>query len=414
MIHSGQMLRHLAFFEALAGLEETDAKWRATSAGLVVLRLFDDWMDHGPFPDGGNGWGVHSVRSAVESMDAGNPSRLILAGIVDAMATGAERASLTPRLLAYARALHYGADWGLSADVYHTVISHAHPIEEADSVIDANMQYGYCARMLGKWDEAAVAYAQAGEIAVAVGDIVKVLRARVADAKLAIDRGNLPKAEEILDETIARATDPEGRLVEMRALALHERAAVAILRGDYETSVRYAYEALDGMTNPAARDRVLGDIAAAFIELGLLGAARDALVVLAATAQEQYTRWIATVNLLEVAARERCEPVFEQYRRELTDVALPVSLEASYYLTVGKGYAGFGRIESARAALSKAIDLSVKHKFHQITHEAEAELQQLERSVRTTRKQTEYQPTARVEEIVAAMHDMREVAGLAR
>jgi tetratricopeptide (TPR) repeat protein len=414
VIHSGQMLRHLAFFETLAGLEETDAKWRSTSAGLVVLRLVDDWMDHGPFPAGGNGWGVHSVRSEVEAMDVGNPTRLILAGIVDAIATGAERSSLTPRLLAFARALHYGAEWGLSADVYHTVLSHAHPIEESDSVIDANMQYGYCSRMLGKWDEAAVAYAQAGEIAVAVGDIVKVLRARVADAKLAIDRGNLPKAEEILDETISRATDPEGKLTEMRSLALHERAVVAHLRGDYETAVRFAYEALDGMTNPVSRDRVLSDIAAAFIELGVLSAARDALVVLASTAQEQYIRWAATVNLLEVASRERCEPVFEQYRRELADVSLPVSLEASYYLTVGKGYAGFGRIESARSALSKAIDISIKHKFHQINHEAEAELQQLERSVRTTRKPSEYQPSTRVEEIVAAIHDMREVVALAK
>ena len=414
MILSGQMLRHVAFFETLAGLDESDPRWQSTTAGLVVLRLFDDWMDHGPFPDGGRDWGVHAVRGAVEAVDVGNPARLILADIVDAMANGAERSSLTPRLLAYARALHYGAHWSLSADVYHTVISHAHPIEESDSVIDANMQYGYCARMLGKWDEAAVAYAQAGEIAVAVGDIVKVLRARVADAKLAIDRGNLPKAEEILDETIARASDPDGKLIEMKALAMHERAAVAVLRGEYETAIRFAYEALDGMTNPSSRDRVLSDIAAAFIELGVLSAARDALVVLAATAQEQYIRWAATVNLLEVAARERCEPVFEQYRRELSDVALPVSLEASYYLTVGKGYAGFGRIESARAALGKAIDISLKHKFHQITHEAEAELQQLERSVRTVRKPSEYQPSERVEEIVAAIHDMREVAGLAR
>ena len=159
---------------------------------------------------------------------------------------------------------------------------------------------------------------------------------------------------------------------------------------------------------------MLSDIAAAFIELGLLGAARDALVVLAATAQEQYMRWLATVNLLEVASRERCEPVFEQYRRQLADVSLPVSLEASYYLTVGKGYSGFGRVEAARSALSKAIDLSIKHKFHQINHEAEMELQQLERSARTTRKTSEYQPTPRVEEIVAAIHDIREAAGLAR
>ena len=388
--------------------------WRSAKAGLVVLRLFDEWVEHGPFPKGGDPWGVHAVRGAVNDMDVGNPTRLILADIVDAIADGADRAELTPRLLAYARALHYGAEWRLSADVYHTVISHAHPIEEADSVIDANMQYGYCARMLGRWDEAEVAYSQAAEIAVAVGDIVKVLRARVADAKLAIDRGNLPKAQEILDETISRATDPEGKLAEVRAIALQDRAAVAHLRGDYESAVRFAYEALDGLTQPAARDRVLSDIAAAFIELGVLSAARDALVVLAATAQEQYIRWAATVNLLEVAARERCEPVFEQYRRELADAAMPASLDASYYLVVGKGYAGFGRVESARAALGKAIERAMKYGFHQITHEAEAELEQLERSTRIVRRAAEYQPSERVEEIVTAIHEMREVAGLTR
>ena len=414
MIQSEQTLRHLAFFEALAELEESDAAWRSTSAGLVVLRLVDAWMEHGPFTPGGAGWGVEAVREAVNSVDAGNPARLILAGVVDAIATGAEPSAVTPRLLAYARALHYAAEWRLSADVYHTVLAHAHPIEESDSVIDANMQFGYCSRMLGRWDEAALAYSQAGEIAVAVGDIVKVLRARVADAKLAIDRGNLPMAESILEETVTRATDREGKLRDVRAIALHERANVAILRGQYESAVRFAYEALDGMTNPADRDRVLLDIAAAFVELGVLSAARDALVVLAATAQEQYLRWAATVNLLEVAGREGCEPVFEQYRRQLADAPLPASLEANYYLVVGKGYAGFGRVEPARSALTKAIDVATHHAFHQLVHAAEAELRELERAEVTQRRVSDYQPTADVEQIVAAIHDMREEAELAR
>ena len=414
MIQSEQTLRHLAFFEALAELDESDARWRSTSAGLVVLRLFDAWMEHGPFRSGGDAWGIQPVRDAVAAVDAGNPARLILAGVVEAIAQGAEPSMVTPRLLAYARALDYTAAWRLSADVYHTVIAHAHPIEESDSVIDANMQYGYCSRMLGRWEEAALAYTQAGEVAVAIGDIVKVLRARVADAKLAIDRGNLPRAESILDETVTRATDPKGMLTEMRSIALHERANVAILRGQYENAVRFAYEALDGLTNPADRDRVLLDIAAAFVELGVLSAARDALVVLAATAQEQYLRWAATVNLLEVAGREGRELVFEQYRRELANAPLPASLEANYYLAVGKGYAGFGRVEPARGALTKALDVATHHAFHQLIHAAEAELRQLERTETSRRQPSEYQPSADVEEIVAAIHNMREEAGLAR
>ena len=414
MIRSEQTLRHLAFFEALAELDEADAAWRATSAGLVVLRLFDAWMEHGPFPADAAGWGISPVRDAVDAVDVGNPARLILAGVVDAIAEGAEPSAITPRLLAYARALHYAAAWTLSADVYHTVLAHAHPIEESDSVIDANMQYGYCSRMLGRWDEAALAYKQAGEIAVAVGDIVKVLRARVADAKLAIDRGNLPKAEAILDETVTRASDSAGKLKDIRAIALHERANVAILRGQYETAVRFAYEALDGMTNPADRDRVLADIAVAFSELGVLSAARDALVVLASTAQEQYVRWAATINLLEVAAKDGCEPVFEQYRRDLVNAALPASLEANYHLIVGRGYAGFGKLDAARAALTRALDVADKQNYHQLVSQVETELQQLERTTRVAEKRLPYTPSERIEEIAAAIHDMRDLVDLAR
>jgi tetratricopeptide (TPR) repeat protein len=407
------MLRHFAYFEALAELEETDAEWRATSAGLVVLRLYDSWMEDGPFSAGGEGWGVRAVRDAVDKMDPGNPARLILAGIVDAIGASSDPETVTPRLMAYGRTLHYGAKWKLSADVYRTVVAHAHPIEEADSVIDANMQFGYCARMLGQWDEAALAYTQAGEIAIAIGDIVKVLRARIADAKLAMDRGNLPAAEKILEETIVRATDPARSLVEVRAVALHDRAGVAHLRGEYEAAVRFAYEALEDTQSPIERDRVLADIASSFMELGVHSAARDALLVVASTAQEQYLRWAATINLLDIAAREQCEPVFEQYRRELADASLPASLEAAYYLTVGTGYATFGRDDAARVALTKAIEVASGNRLHQVAHQAEAALQKLERSSREAQRAAPYEPSERIEEIVAAIKDMRELAGLA-
>ena len=41
------MLRHLAYFEALANMQEKDPEWRATTAGLVVLRLLDAWFEEG-------------------------------------------------------------------------------------------------------------------------------------------------------------------------------------------------------------------------------------------------------------------------------------------------------------------------------------------------------------------------------
>ena len=52
------MLRHLAFFEELGKMDETDRSWRAVSAGLVVMRLVDQWIADGPSASRVDSWAV--------------------------------------------------------------------------------------------------------------------------------------------------------------------------------------------------------------------------------------------------------------------------------------------------------------------------------------------------------------------
>jgi tetratricopeptide (TPR) repeat protein len=403
-------LRHLAFFEALVGADEGSAEWRAMTAGLVVLRLLDAWIDDGPTVAATDSWGLRAARETVAAIDAGDPARTILGGVLDAMAAtpAVDVGTVAPRLMAYGRALDFRGLWALAADVYGTVVAHAHPLEDPDIAIDANMRLAYCARMNGDWTTAATGYGRAGEIAAATGDIMGVLRARVGDAKLAMARGNLPQAEAILDETIERAGAE--RLPQLRSMALHDSATVAHRRGDFERAIRLAYEALESSPNPAERDRVLADIASFFADLGVRSAARDAHLVLAATAQEQYTRWTSLTNLMEYAALDRCEPVFEQYRRELADASLPVSLEATYHLYVGRGYLTFDRSDAARAALSRAIEIGSRVGLNQIVFEAEQSLRDLEAGERTRARATVAAPES-LREIATAIGAMRMTVG---
>ena len=371
-------IRHLAFFEALGSLDERSSDWHAATAGLVVLRLVDSWYDEGAQVAAVDAWGLAAVRDAVAAMTPGDPARTILSGVVDAVAT-AERADFSvvaTRLSAYGRALHFDAKWRLAADVYDTLLMYAHPIDESDVYINASMQLGYCRRMVGDFDQAAVAYADAGRVATSMGDVVGILRARIADARLSMSRGNLPRAEEILDDTIARATSES--LDDVAGLALHERSIVAYERQQFPQAIRFAYDALPRLSGQSARDRVLADIAAAFLELGVVSAARDAFLVLAATAQEQYVRWTSTLNLLEISVLDASETAFESYRRELAAVELPVSLEVGYHLQTGKGYAAFGRLERARRSLNQAIELAAKQRLNQLVFTAEESLRQLE------------------------------------
>lgn len=414
MGHPEIRLPHFVFFEALAQEESEDTlEWRTLSAGLLTLRCFDAWAtDDDTRAAHGDSWGVRLVRRRVEEIPAGTPVRALLLSIVEALSSKscAGPAAVAPRLMAYARALQFDAKWSLAADVYQTVISHADAETDPDLVISAHMQLGACLRVLAQWEEAVKAYAVAGLVAEGIGDVMGVLKARVAEANLATDRGNLPLAERILDETIERASAPE--LIEVRSLALQDRAAVAHRRGQYSEAIEMAYAALGGMSNQTARDRVLVDIAAMFWELGLYSAARDANLVLAATAQEQYTRWVATINLLEMAAVDRMEPAFEQYRRELNDAALPATLSAHFHYYLAVGYQMFGREEDSRAEFERAIAIASANNMNQVVINAEKGLESLQSRVAVPPHKLQEAPSPEVARVADAITEMRVLAGI--
>lgn len=404
------MLRHLPFFEALTGTEEGTPDWRAVTAGLGVVRLVDAAMTGGPgWPDA-NRWSIHAARTVVEAMDPA-PARTVLLGIVELVAGGGtgDVDVVAAHLFAYARTLDLDARYHLAGDVYASVAALADPRVQGDVVIDAYMRLGYCHRMLGRFDDATVAYAVARQLAGAAGDTVKVLRSRVAEGNLARVAGNLPRAEKVLDAVIAEAA--ELGLGEVRTIALHDRATVAHARGDATTAVRLLHDALRDARSSIARDRLLSDIAVGFADLGLRDAARDALLVLGATAQDQRTRWIAALNLLEGAAIDGAELVFEQYRRQLERADLPVDLAVTYHLFVGRGCASFGRTDAARAALGRAREIAERVRLNQSVFEVDEALAALERGERRAAAAPAPMP-ATLREAAAAIGELRVLAGV--
>jgi tetratricopeptide (TPR) repeat protein len=373
-------LAHMPYFEQLAELPNDSAEWRSVSAALVVLRLFDSWMQEGAVVVDEDAPGLRAVRDQIASVDVRDSNRRLLASIVDSMVAAQDRRIVTvaPRLMAYGRALQHAAKWPLAADIYRTVLAYATPVEDSETVIGANMQLGRCLRVMAEWEEALACFGSASQVATMNGDVMSILRARIQEANIAIDRGNLPYAETLLDETILQAK--ESGLSEIRATATHDRAHLALRRGRPEEAVVLGYEALQGVRNQMARDRVLNDLGASFSLLGVYSAARDAYLVVAATAQEQYMRWTAMINLLDLAADERREPVFEQYRRELEDVALPPALATYYFYFVANGHRVFERPLLAKAAIERAIEIATENKLGQWVLKSEQLLEELQKA----------------------------------
>lgn len=409
MFESEHKLRHLPFFEEIALHEESDPRWRSATAGLVALRLVDSWLESAPLAPASD-FGVRSVRAAIESVEDGTPIKSLLYRVVDALQEQRPdiHVVVTP-LMAYAQALEYDAKWLLAADVYHSVLAHLHPVEDSDASIAAHMRLGYCYRNLQRIEEAMEAFASASQIATQVGDMVGVLLARVNEGHITALRGNLPRAESILDETITRAIGSEFQ--DVRSRALHTRANVAHFRGDYERAIQFAYAAFRDAQSPAQRDRILSDIAVSFLDLGIYSAARDAYLVLSTTAQEQYMRWLSTINLLEIASHTGAGMQFEMYRRQLVSEPLPPYLATAFELTVGSGYRRLGENEKARPYLKRAVAMAGEHGLNQYLFEAEEALRELETTSPPRRLET--QPSLNVEEVANAIKGLRDTVGAA-
>ena len=375
MFDSTRRARHLPYFTELASLDDHDPSWKAVSAGLVLLRLVDAWIEEGAAVVVADGWGVRSVAAALEEMPAGLPARAILMSALDALtsARSGDMHAVAPRLMAYARSLDLDAKWALAADVYETVLAHVHPDEESEIAIDALLRRAHCLRELGEFADATEAYGTAGDVAHRTGDMIGTLRARIGQAKIVVARGNLPAADAILHETVQLAN--QHNLMEVRSLATHDRAHIAHIRGQYDLAIRYAYDAMRDSVNETNRDRILGDLAGSFYMLGVKSAARDAFLILAATAREQWQRWVATINLMELSASDAVELQFERYRQQLASADLPPILRTQFELHVGRGYQQFGHFIEANTWLERALATASAHSFNHLVFEAEAALQ---------------------------------------
>jgi tetratricopeptide (TPR) repeat protein len=364
-------LAHLPFYEALAELDESTDEWRALSAGLLSVRLFDRWVEERGAGRRLSRWELSGVAEAVEAVAVTSPVRSILRSFVAGVGASESPATVLPILVAYGRTLQHDALWTPAADVYQTVTLHA---TDDDLAMSSAYLRGFCLRTVGDLDGALRSYETGRALAVRSADLSGMLQADVSLAAIASHKGNLPAAEATLDTVIARA-EPEGApCAFVLSRALHDRGVVAARRGRPDEAVGYCHRALDLCERPVDRERILGDMGVLLKQVGDRAAARDTHMILYATARASETRLVAALNLMELAAADENEPLFERYRRGLVDAALPPVYQAYYELYVGDGHARFGRREAARESWLAAARTAEAHSVNQVRLMAEERL----------------------------------------
>jgi tetratricopeptide (TPR) repeat protein len=369
------MITHQAYFEFLAATDQDAPVWQPALAGLAVMRMIDSRV--GSDRRSESNWAsVESVRNAVKAISEGDPVRAILLHLVEAVSGVEIHRDLVGRgLLAYGRVLDFDGRWAIACDVFATADTVAGVPADARVSIEANIALGAASRRMGDWDTSAHAYARACYLADTVGDTAAALQVEVGRANTHMQRGNLPVAESMLESVIEQARIHGSN--DVLGLALLSRASVAHLRGAYADAVRIGYEALETTRNPKIREMILSDIAAAFAGLGLREPARDSYLIVAGTAQSQWVRWQATLNLMELAGLDGREADFNAYAREMEAVPLDPRLRAYYFMFLGAGKQRFGREVEAENSLAEGLAYAEKNQLHQIAHEASVAIEEL-------------------------------------
>jgi tetratricopeptide (TPR) repeat protein len=316
-------------------------------------------------------------------------------------------------MAAYGKLLQYEANWALSRDVYQTLINSAHCIDDDEQLLDSMLMVGFCHRMLAQFDDARDAYALLRATAAELESEQYLLMSELGFAKIAIERGNLPAAAAMLDQIITESQDVEH--IAIRAKALMDRARVASQLGDLASAASLNHQALECSNDPMERERILINIGMTLMQLGLWDQARDANLILIATAQEAAVQWMAKINLMELAYLERREPTFEHYRREVAELQLPPYLESVYHETCARGYLMFGRPTDSRSAFGRMLAVAERHGLNEFIIKAESALRDSSRveeeSLVSQRSHVGQQPP----EIAAVAHaitEMRILAGL--
>lgn len=423
-LHSGSRrpLPHLAYLEALAECEEDTPRWHALTAGYAALQLFDLWVEQerGVVPP--SGFELRRVHKRLLLVDAGDPIRRCLSNLVEVMERAAPpRGSEEQRLrsyeagrvlAAYGKLLQYESSWSLSRDVHETLIYYAWRADDEDRLLDSMLMVAFCYRTLGQLDEAREAYAVLRETAAEVKSEQYLLLSELGFSKLAVARGNLPAAAGMLDRILEETRVGEHDSV--RAKALMDRARVAMQLGDHTTALVLGHQAFECSTDPFDRDRILLNVGLTLTHMGLWSEARDAFLVAGATAQELTVRWMAQINLMELAYLERNELQFEHHRRALHGMELPPYVETVYHETRALGLCVFGRVEEAAGEFRSMLDVAIRHGLNEFVMKAEAALKDISRvgppAARASRE--ELQGATEVLAVTASLSRLREHAGL--
>jgi len=365
-------LAHLAFLESLAGLDEDSPQWSERLAGLLCLRLVDEWWREGIAVVDPEAKLPHALRRAIGRMPpTAQETRGILIGILNTMqALGdADLEAVVPRLFSYGRILARHGDFRVAADVFGAVEFLVDEERSSDIFNDAQLEVGYCLRENAFLGDAERAYARALATASRNGDKHRQVVARIGAANVVRDLGDLPRADEMLEHIIDRCRAEFDRAGEIHAL--RDLGQVAQRRAQPYRALECTIMAIELGATGLDREKAIANIGQYLVDMGEYGAARRVLVSQERTSKYDGARIRAQINLLAIAVRIADSELFAQWSKELEKATLTPDLRVNVLIELAKGSRVFGDDTAADDLFGRAAAFADAHRLARASFEIE-------------------------------------------
>ena len=235
----------------------------------------------------------------------------------------------------------------------------------AELRLDASLRRAFCLRLLGSLDDATAQYRKVEELATFGGFDRQRLEAQLGIARVAINRGNIPQAEPLIDAAIASAR--AAGLSSVLGKALIDKAAIAGIRRDASGVLVSSYKALEFVETAAGRDRIFINMATAFRELGRAESARRLAHEVLSRPCDADQRAAAMVLLYHLAIDVGDRRTSAMYRRALTAVPLLPAMLAEKCEAVARDAAARGEWESAHNFAEQMIAIADEHQLAELS-----------------------------------------------
>ena len=360
----------------IEGREDEEATSRRIGSRFLVARLLRATVDDDFAIDPkAMAEQVTAVARELTGVPPDDPEQLLWDAVLRGLDRGDWRVlSAATRALARSVELqghHHGAR-ELYEIAHHAAVAGGSLVEAAE-----------CARMLGRlfrwrgeWDEA-IRWYEAARAAVRL-EADSATEAVVLDglASAVRDKGNLPRARELLQEglLIAQESGDDYALASIH----HTFMSVERLSGRLAHAVAHGWRAVNLHPEEEKRHFVLVSLAGCLAEMGELNTAEDSYAIVAERVQRTDWRCAALVMLAHISALRGDRPMFEERLERHSragwreSASTPVHAQTLQYL--GLSWLALGETGPARTWLERARDYAQEHGVNQVYFECESAL----------------------------------------